>query len=136
MQEPASKPPQAIVFANLAPEEFFRRQREEFLAATEDALRALLKRVELGPYLTPARVCELTGWSRRKLGYLQAEGRLPFYQEGRSILFKTEDVLAFIEEGEVPARGCEGSLYPYERSGKASGVPTANPALVGRGTAQ
>ncbi len=73
------------------------------VAALKQALPEILRRAALPPLLTRQQVMELTGWSERKLAYLQAQRRLPYLKRGRSVLFKTEDVEAFLAEGYVPA---------------------------------
>jgi excisionase family DNA binding protein len=83
--------------------------REEVRAAVEAAITArlpeVIRRASLPPYLTRAEVCALTGWSERKVDYLRAERRLPFIRRGRTVLFPTSEVEAFLDAGHVPMRG-------------------------------
>jgi excisionase family DNA binding protein len=99
---PARSQPDVILLG-LTREEYEEDLKRAVQEAVADLLPALIQRALLGPYLTPKKVCELTGWSPRKLAYLREQRRIPYRQEGRSILFKTDDVLAFIETGSVPA---------------------------------
>lgn len=69
------------------------------------ALPEVLRRSALPVYLTREGVTELTGWSARKLSYLQAQRRLPYIKRGRTVLFRTTDVEAYLGEGYVSARG-------------------------------
>lgn len=72
-------------------------------AALQQALPEILRRASRPAYLTRQQVMDLTGWSERKLAYLQSQRRLPYLKRGRSVLFKTEDVEAYLAEGYVPA---------------------------------
>lgn len=73
-------------------------------AALEQTLPEILRRAALPAFLTRKQVMELTGWSDRKLAYLQAEQRIPFSKRGRSVVFKTADVEAYLAEGYVPVK--------------------------------
>jgi len=53
-------------------------------------------------YLTQTEVCQLTGWSRRQLGYKRSSGELPYLKRGRTVLYRTTDVYTWLEEGYVP----------------------------------
>jgi len=64
-----------------------------------------IRRSKLPPYLGRKEVMDLTGWSDRKLSYLQSKRRLPYVKRGRTVLFRTADVEAFLMEGYVPAKG-------------------------------
>lgn len=76
--------------------------------AVEDAItRALpevVRRAALPAYLTRQGVMDLTGWSARHLSYLQAQRRIPYHKRGRTVLFKTADVEAYLAEGRVPEK--------------------------------
>lgn len=84
-----------------------------FEAALESALQKALvgpvaeaiRRAKLPLYLSRKEVLDLTGWSDRKLSYLQAQRRLPYVKRGRTVLFKAADVEAYMLEGYVPAKG-------------------------------
>ena len=98
--------------AAVDPSDFFDNLKEAFrqesLAAFEQALTSslpdILRRAQLPPYLTKHQLCELTGWSARKIDYLKAKRSIAFVQRGRSILFPTAEVEAYLNEGFVPAR--------------------------------
>ncbi len=72
--------------------------------ALEQALPEILRRAALPAFLTRKQVMEMTGWSERKLAYLQAEQRIPYSKRGRSVLYRTADVEAYLGEGYVPAK--------------------------------
>lgn len=76
--------------------------------AVEDAIaRALpevVRRAALPQYLTRQGVIDLTGWSARHLSNLQSQRRIPYHKRGRTVLFKTSDVEAYLAEGRVPAK--------------------------------
>ena len=54
-------------------------------------------------YLTQTEVCQLTGWSRRQLAYKRSKGELAYLKRGRTVLYKTEDVYSWLDEGYVPS---------------------------------
>ena len=64
---------------------------------------------------------EMTGWSDRKLAYLQAERRIAFVKRGRSVVFKTADIEAYLGEGYVPAKRT-GSVGAGHTNGRAQGA--------------
>lgn len=74
-------------------------------AAVLAALPEVVRRAKLGSYLTRAEVADLTGWSTRKVDYMRSRGVLPYFRRGRSVLFRTADVEALLDEAYVPARG-------------------------------
>ncbi len=75
--------------------------------AVETALTAALpdivRRAALPVYLTRAEVCDLTGWSPRHLSYLQAQRRIPYFKRGRTVVFKTADIEAYLDAGRIEA---------------------------------
>ena len=73
------------------------------------ALPEVVRRAALPPYLTRQGVMDLAGWSARHLSYLQAQRRIPYHKRGRTVLFKTADVEAYLAEGRVPPRKDERS---------------------------
>lgn len=64
----------------------------------------LVRRATAEPYLTKSRLKELTGWSDRQIEYKKANREIPFVRRGRTILFPTEAVYAYLEAGRVPIR--------------------------------
>lgn len=70
--------------------------REAVAAGLTDALPEVLCRAALPPLMTRREVMALTGWSDRKLAYVQAQQRIPFVKRGRTVLFRTADVEAFL----------------------------------------
>ena len=74
-------------------------------SALEQALPEILRRAAIPAYLTRRQVMEMTGLSDRKLAYLQAERRISYLKRGRSVVFKTADVEAYLAEGYVPSKG-------------------------------
>lgn len=85
---------------------------EQFRAAIAEAVEAKLpdavaegvRRALQKEYLTPGEVCQLTGWSRRKLAYLKKERAIPFVQRGRTVLFLYSGLIGYLSEGLVPAK--------------------------------
>ncbi len=95
----SARPQPDLIVLGLTREEYEEDLRRVVRETVAELLPGLLRRAMLGEYLTPKKVCELTGWSPRKLAYLREQRRLAYRQ---SILFKTDDVLDFIEQGTVP----------------------------------
>ena len=56
-------------------------------------------------FLTVDELSELTGWSRRTIQYLRDSRQIPFYQDGRRVLFKTQEIEEYLESRKVRARG-------------------------------
>lgn len=78
--------------------------RPAVAAALADALPEVIRRAALPPFLTRRELGVLTGWSPRKIDYLLAERRIPCLRRGRTVLFRTADVEAYLNEGSVPAK--------------------------------
>ena len=66
-----------------------------------------IRRATLEPLLTKPKLMELTGWSSRQVEYKKSKREIPFIRRGRLVLFPTEEVLAYLEEGSVPAKSKE-----------------------------
>ena len=64
----------------------------------------ILRRARLGEYLSAEGAEQETGLTRRQLRHLRDTRKLGYYKHGRVILYRTEELLAFIEAGSVPAR--------------------------------
>ncbi len=85
----------------------------ELAEIVQDAVQAALKRVLPSaiaqatekPYLTKSELMQLTGWSARQVEYKKSRREIPFVKRGRLVLFPTQDVFAYLEEGRVPAKG-------------------------------
>jgi excisionase family DNA binding protein len=65
------------------------------------AIRAATKKA----YLTVDELSQLTGWSRRTIQYLRDSRQLPFYQDGRRVLFSTDEIEQYLQSRKIPARG-------------------------------
>ena len=65
----------------------------------------LLRKATRKEFLTVEELSELTGWSRRTIQYLRDSRQLPFYQDGRRILFQTDEIEQYIREKRVRVRG-------------------------------
>jgi excisionase family DNA binding protein len=72
----------------------------------EEAIPTLIRKAKRKDWLTTEDLMELTGWSRRTLQYLRDKRRIPFSQEGRRILYKTEDIEAYLKSNKIEAKGC------------------------------
>lgn len=86
--------------------------RETILELIHDAVSTALKehlpealeRATAKPYLTKSELMELTGWSSRQVEYKKSSREIPFIRRGRLVLFPTDDIYSYLEEGRVPAR--------------------------------
>ena len=56
------------------------------------------------PYLTKKALQEWTGWSARKIEYMKSKRKITFIRRGRTVLFPTKEVIAYLEEGRVSKR--------------------------------
>lgn len=73
------------------------------VAAVREALPSMLRQANLPPYLTKNELMKLTGWSSRTVEYKKSQGIIPYIRQGRLCLFPTDEILAWLEEGYVPA---------------------------------
>lgn len=55
----------------------------------------------LKPYLTKKELQEWTGWSDRKIEYMKSKRIIPFIRRGRTVLFPTREIIAYLEAGRV-----------------------------------
>ena len=85
-------------------EEFDNTISQVIETAMKKALPAIVKRAVSKPYLTKTELMELTGWSSRQVEYKKSKRELPFIRRGRLVLFRSEDVYAYLNEGLVPQR--------------------------------
>ena len=72
--------------------------------AIEKHIPTAIRQATKKTYLTTDELSNLTGWSRRTVQYLRDSRQLPFYQDGRRILFKTDEVEKYLELKKVSAR--------------------------------
>jgi len=83
--------------------------KELFASELESILKSripqIIRQANRKEYLTTGEVEELTGISSRMQKYHRDEGNLPFSQEGRKIIYRTEDIEQFLDERRV----CVGS---------------------------
>lgn len=71
--------------------------------ALKQALPPLLRQATTKPYLTKKELMDLTGWSSRQIEYKKAGGEIAYFRRGRTVLFPTEAVVAYLDEGYVPS---------------------------------
>lgn len=69
-----------------------------------ELLPSLVQKSARKPYLTQREVRDLTGFSNRKLAYLRETRQVEFTALGRSFLYPTKSLLAFLEEKRVRLR--------------------------------
>ena len=81
--------------------------KELFKSELDSILKAripeIIRQANRKTYLTTADLEELTGMTSATQKYHRDAGNLSFSQEGRRILYKTEDVENFISERRVEA---------------------------------
>lgn len=78
--------------------------KSELEAVLKDRIPAIIRQANRKPYLTTAELEELTGMSSPTQKYHRDSGNLPYSQEGRRILYRTEDVEKFLSERRVQAK--------------------------------
>ena len=69
-----------------------------------------IQRATTKPYLTKPELMELTGWSSRQIEYKKSKREIPFIRRRRLILFPTEEIHAYLEEGRISTRKIQGSV--------------------------
>lgn len=69
--------------------------------ALQRSLPEVIRRASLPVYLTKRQLSELTGRSNRKIEHLKSQRRIPSVRRGRTVLFRTADIEAFLAEGLV-----------------------------------
>lgn len=74
--------------------------REVIRAELPEAIRRGVAR----PYMTKKELMLLTGWSSRQVEYRKANRSIPFIRRGRTILFPSDEIYAFLEEGRVDTK--------------------------------
>jgi len=72
----------------------------------------MIRRATAKPYLTKAELMQLTGWSSRQVEYKKEKRELPFVRRGRTVLFPSEAVQAYLDEATVPARPADAVAPP------------------------
>ncbi len=77
---------------------------EKVEAGIQKALPEAIRRALQPEYLTKAKLKDLTGWSDRQIAYKRANREIDFIKRGRLILYPTEAIYRYLEEGHVPAR--------------------------------
>ena len=75
--------------------------REEQEATLDRLIPKIIRRANRKEYMTTAELEELTGMSSPTQKYHRDAGNLPYSQEGRRILYRTEDIEKFISERRV-----------------------------------
>jgi len=72
--------------------------------ALSQMLPSALRQATEKKYLTKKELMGLTGWSARTVEYKKSERKIPFIRRGRTILFPTQEVYEWLEEGRVEAQ--------------------------------
>lgn len=72
--------------------------------ALKESLPSIIRRANLPEYINTEQLCKLASWSSSKCYYLRQNGDLKYIQHGRSILYPTEWVLAYLEKHKIQPR--------------------------------
>ena len=72
--------------------------------ALNEYLPEALNRALAKPYLTKSELMDLTGWSSRQVEYKKSSREIPFIRRGRLVLFPTQEIYSYLEEGRVQKR--------------------------------
>lgn len=78
--------------------------QEAVQSALRQALPEAVRQATTKPYLTKKELMRLTGWSSRQVEYKKSKAELPYIRRGRLVLFPTDEVYSYLEEGRVPAK--------------------------------
>ena len=87
--------------AILQPGEIEGYVRKGVESALSGILAEEIRKATTKPYLTKKELMHLTGWSSRQVEYRKANRSIPFVRRGRTILFPTDEIYAFLEQGRV-----------------------------------
>jgi len=93
---------QSIIITS--PEALGNAVQEAVSAALNEQLPDVIRKATTKPYLTKPELMELTGWSARQVEYKKSRREIPFIRNGRLVLFPTEEVFAYLDQGYVPTR--------------------------------
>lgn len=89
----------------ISPEELTELIQNAVERSVEKHVPGVLREATKKQFLTVEELSALTGWSRRTIQYLRDSRQIPFYQDGRRILFKTDEVEKYLESKKIKARG-------------------------------
>ncbi len=70
----------------------------------ENRLVSLIRKATRKEWLSTNDVMELTGWSKRSIQHLRDNKRIKFFQEGHRILYRHDDIEAYLESISVEPR--------------------------------
>ena len=73
-------------------------------AELNELLPKALSRATMPPRMLKKEAAEFTGLSQRQLDTLRQRGKLRSFKVGRKVWFDTQDLLAYIDSGLLPAR--------------------------------
>ena len=71
--------------------------------ALEEALPRVIRDASLPTFMTKTEAADFLGFSPRKVDRLRDSGDLPYTRRGRRVMFRTEDLRRYLNEGYVPA---------------------------------
>lgn len=86
-------------------EEISEAVREAVLDLMKQELPSLLRKAKRKPWMNTNELMELTGWSRRKIQYLRDERKIPFTQQGKRILYNTDEVEEYFRKHKIRVKG-------------------------------
>lgn len=67
----------------------------------QKSLPKIIKRANLPTYLDTENLCKLANFSPSKCQYLRDKNKIPFLQQGRTVLYPTEEILAYLEQHRI-----------------------------------
>lgn len=89
----------------ISPEELQNLIESAVERSVEKHVPNVIRQATKKEFLTVDELSQLTGWSRRTIQYLRDSRQLPFYQDGRRVLFKTDEIEGYLQSKRVRARG-------------------------------
>ncbi len=87
-----------------SPEALQQAIQEALGPALQQHLPALIRQATTKEYLTKKELMELTGWSSRQVEYKKSKRAISFVRRGRLVLFPTDAVHAYLDQGYVSSR--------------------------------
>jgi len=79
--------------------------RDVIRSELQDVLPSLIRESTSKEFLTIDETVELTGFSKRHLQYLREKKSIPYHKHGKKILYRRSDVLQFLKDNHIRARG-------------------------------
>ncbi len=72
-----------------------------------EKLPKLLRKANRKKWINTKELQEYTGWSARTIQYMRDKKRIPYFQEGRRILYKVDEIDKYLQNNKITPKGQE-----------------------------